>query len=227
MTQRIAFLLFLLIVPLLAAEARDSWVIAQYSEDMAEAQDAIDERVADNYVPTGLEVAEGSGISVLYVDRPFAERIGLTPGRARLVRLLGDDMQAVEEELNTLLADGWFPTDLSRTEDAFYLLLVDMPWQVQQWRFAYDMFSGDRVQAAIELFEEDNMALSGISLYEGVQIWYLFVESSAWQPERLYFTSYANDDQSIIEGFNADMAEGWVPAGFAVGTTAVTLQYVQ
>ncbi|TVQ36195.1 MAG: hypothetical protein EA384_14990 [Spirochaetaceae bacterium] len=227
MVRRIALLLLLLLAPLLAAQARESWLIAQYADDLNEAQRELDRRLADNHVPVGLEVAEGSGISILYIDRPFAQRIGLTPDAARLVRLAADDMQAVEDRMNALMSDGWFPSDLSRSPEAFYLLFVRLPWQVEQWRFAYGMFSAERLQAAVELFQEDNMVLCGISLYEGVQMWYLFAESADWRPERHYFTSYANDNPAIIEGFNHDMGEGWIPVGFTVGTTAVTVHYVQ
>lgn len=229
MARKIALLLLLALAPLVAAEAqtRQSWLITQYSEDLDEARSAIQARVDDGYTPVGLEVAEGSGISVLYVDRPFADRMGWNAGSARLERFETADMEATERRMNSTFADGWFPVDISRSEEAFYILLLDLPWRVERFRFAYDMFTSERLLAAIEMFEEDGLALAGISLYEGVQIWYLFVESPDWQPERLYFTSYANDDESIVSGFNGDMSDGWIPAGFAVGTTSLTVHYVR
>ncbi len=229
MARKIALLLLLALAPLVAAEAqpRQSWLIAQYSEDLNEARREIQARVDDGYTPVGLEVAEGSGISVLYVDRPFADQLGWNADSARLERFETADMAQTEQRINNTFADGWFPVDVSRSEEAFYLLLLDLPWRVERFRFAYDMFTSERLQAAIGQFEEDGMALAGISLYEGVQIWYLFVESPDWQPEQLYFTSYANDNESIVAGFNGDMSEGWIPAGFAVGTTSLTVHYVR
>lgn len=229
MARKIALLLLLALAPLVAAEAqaRQSWLINQYSEDLDQARAAIQARVDDGYIPVGLEVAEGSGVSVLYVDRPFADRMGWTAGSARLERFETGDMEAAERRISSTFDDGWFPVDISRSEEAFYMLLLDLPWRVERFRFAYDMFTSERLQAAIQRFEDDGMALSGISLYEGVQIWYLFVDSPDWEPERLYFTSYANNNESIVAGFNADMSEGWIPAGFAVGTTSLTVHYVR
>ena len=232
MTRRIALLLFLmttltLTAPLLPAQSRQTWVLAQYAADLAVARQEIRARMANNYVPMGMEVDESLGISILYVDAPVAARIGIRGNDVRLRRFAGDDAEALEAGVNSLLSDGWFPVDISRTEGFYYVLAINSGWRVEQWRFAYDMFTSARMQAAIELFQEDGFELAGLGLYEGVQAWYLFVQSSDWQPRQIYFTSYLNENDALIAGFNEDMAEGWIPVGFAVGTTAITVFYVR
>ncbi|TVQ96807.1 MAG: hypothetical protein EA403_15720 [Spirochaetaceae bacterium] len=232
MTRRCTLLLVLITAftaatPLLPAQSRQTWVIAQYAPDLAVARQEIRARLANNYVPMGMEVDEALGISVLYVDAPVAARIGIRGTDVRLRRFAGDDPEALEAGVNSLLSDGWFPVDISRTEAFYYVLAINSGWRVEQWRFAYDMFTSARMQAAIELFQEDGLELAGMGLYEGVQAWYLFVQSPDWRPRQIYFTSYLNETDALVAGFNEDMAEGWIPVGFAVGTTAITVFYVR
>jgi hypothetical protein len=227
MVRRIALLLLILLAPLLAAHSRDTWAIVQYEPDLAAARAQIRARIADRYVPVGLEVDEGIGVSVLYVDAPVAQRIGKRATDVRLERFAGNDADALENGMNRLLSDGWFAVDISRTEEHYYVLAIDTGWNVDEWRFAYDMFTSARVEAALSLFEEDGFELAGIGLFEGVQIWYLFVKSADWRPRQVYFTSYRNEPSALVAGFNEDMADGWIPAGFAVGTTALTVYYVR
>ena len=232
MTRRIAPLVLLittlfLTAPVLHAQARQTWVLAQYEPDLAVARREIRARMGNNYVPMGLEVDEGLGISVLYVDAPVAARVGIRGNDVRLRRFAGDDADALEAGVNSLLSDGWFPVDISRTEGFYYVLAINSGWRVDEWRFAYDMFTSARMQAAIELFQEDGFELAGMGLFEGVQAWYLFVNSPDWKPRQIYFTSYLNETDALIAGFNEDMAEGWIPVAFAVGTTALTVFFVR
>lgn len=232
MVRRIAPLLFLLTAltlsaPLLPAQARPTWVLTQYEPDLAVARREIRARMANDYVPMGMEVDEALGISILYVDAPVAARIGIRGNDVRLRRFAGDDGEALEAGVNSLLSDGWFPVDISRTQDFYYVLAINSGWRIDEWRFAYDMFTSARMQAAIELFQEDGFELAGMGLFEGVQAWYFFVRSPDWKPRQIYFTSYLNETDALIAGFNEDMAEGWIPVGFAVGTTAITVFYVR
>jgi len=207
-----------------AASAQEqTWILEQYDGGVTEARTKMAQKFQSGYVPVGIEVAEDLGASVLYVPKKYATAFGFSPSEVRIETV--SEFTKIKDQLNARFAQGWFPVDIARTTKAMYVVLAKTGWQVDDWGLTDDAYTPEHMKNTVSDFQKKGYAPCGTAIYGAGRIIYLFAKSPDRDPSKLYFTSYDNSRQGIVNGFNSDLSKGWFPWGFAIAPNSLLVQY--
>jgi len=200
--------------PAISFLAQDLWdfVVVPYETETLQAQ--VNARLELGFQPTGIHVIPGESISVLFSRIPLEDK--------RWVFAAIEPLNEVNAEFEAYLRAGWLPQDLSVFQNGLHTLFTVSPVEFLSWRVISVPVNADIALTLDALSQvglsqaKENHFLYGISAFDN-QIQLLFLATEI-EPagSQVVFRAFPNDGNSPFIGIDAMVADGALPAGFAV-----------
>lgn len=170
-------------------------------------------------VPVGISFSDGK-ICFIFIKQTF-----LQPSSYFLQALEIDvPTERKKKAVQEMVEQGWFPMDLTFTDDEFIILYLKLPSPAETWDIVSSNNSLIDIHKKME--ELNDHIITGLTL-GGASSLLLVVKSAVFSVSRWTIVRYNGDHEKIVANMNSLIQKGYIPLGFEYKEKEATLCFLK
>ena len=195
------------------------WSAQSTTSNQNDLQNDITAAVNSGKTPAGIYVGDDGEVVIYYIDD---NPLGMTSWNLEWY----DDVETLQNGINTNLEQGYFPMGISFTNQGqLYVLYIMSQLQASAWQLVESELDLGYVTNDVQSYINENYIPVGITVFGGMY-YTLLAQVPDSKPVNWTIEGYENNNYTIQQGVNNAINSGFVPFGYLKEEGVVNLLYI-